>query len=57
MNEILQTRLLYSGGKPVYQAGIYYKLDPGGFVWSCPGGQYTSTNTSPWAFTGYRVQL
>lgn len=57
MTEVLQARLLYSGGKPVYQAGNYYKLDPGGFVWSCSGNQYTSVNTSPWAFTGYRVQL
>lgn len=57
MNEILQARLLYSDGKPVHQAGIYYRLDPGGFIWSCSGEQYKNANTSPWAFTGYRAQL
>lgn len=57
MDEILQIRLLFSGGRPVYQAGNYYKLDPGGFIWSCPGSKYTIENASPWAFTGYRVQL
>lgn len=57
MTEVLQARLLYSSGRPVYQAGIYYRLDPGGFVWSCPGNQYTNTHNIPWAFTGYRVQL
>ena len=57
MNEVLQIRLLFSSGRPVYQGGSYYKLDPGGFIWSCPGSEYTNENTSPWAFTGYRVQL
>lgn len=51
MNEVLQIRLLFSSGRPVYQAGMYYKLDPGGFIWSCPNKQ------GPWTFTGHRVQL
>ena len=31
MNDVLQARLLYASGRPVYQAGVYYRLDPGGF--------------------------
>lgn len=46
ITEALQARLLYSDGKPVYQAGNYYRLDPGGFVWSCPGSQYTAQTLS-----------
>ena len=57
MNDVLQARLLCASGRPVYQAGNYYKLDPGGFIWSCPGSQYTNTHNISWAFTGCRVQL
>ena len=57
MTEVLQARLLYSSGRPVYQGGIYYRLDPGGFIWQCHESQYTHAHTSPWAFTGYRVKL